>query len=249
MWTKPTALALSLGLVSVASTAVFAQDETDSKDQLQRIEQKLDRLVNSADEQDQTFINQPLGDRRYGIEFNFFRLLTLGQSQESLSGTFSLFNTDNNTEIAFPFMYSRGEHDDVDGYYSYTTYNSSSYSQFDTTNEDLTSITLDAHYRKYLGHRLDGFYISGFGRMARLSGVKEENRQYSKGSETKFGVGVGIGYRIISENGLYWGASLSLGRYLTGESDVFHDSVNLSADIDDSEMIFDVELLKFGYAF
>lgn len=246
MWAKPTALTLTLGLSCLASTSVLAQDNAESNDRLERIEQKLDRLVGSADKQDQTFIEQPLGDRRYGVEFNFFRLLTLGQSQESLSGTFSLFNTDNNTEIAFPFMYSRGEHDEIYHYYS------SPYgyiSGYDKPNKDLTSFTVDAHYRKYLGHRLDGFYISGFGRMAHLNGLKDEDSQFSEGSETKFGVGVGIGYRIISDDGFYWGASLSMGRYLVGDSEVFHDSENLSADIDDSEIIFDVELLKFGYAF
>lgn len=239
MWTRPITLALSLTL---ASTGTLAQSDAESADRLERIEKKLDHLVDSADKQDQNFINQPLGDRQYGVEFNFFRLLTLGQSQESLSGTFSLFNTDNNTEIAFPFMYSRGAHDDTFDRYTSTPIG-------DISKKDLSSITLDAHYRKYLGHRLDGFYISGFGRLAHLNGVKEENLQFSEGSETKFGIGVGIGYRIISDDGFYWGASLSLGRYLTGNSAVFHDSENVSADMDDNEVIFDVELLKFGYAF
>ena len=59
----------------------------------------------------------------------------------------------------------------------------------------------------------------------------------------------GIGYRIISESGYYWGASLSAGKYIIGNYDVFLDSDGISTTLDDEEFIFDVELLKFGFAF
>jgi hypothetical protein len=61
------------------------------------------------------------------------------------------------------------------------------------------------------------------------------------------GAGVGIGYRKFSYRGLYWGASLSLGRYFIGKNDRFYGSW-LSYD-DDNEIIIDVEFLKFGWAF
>lgn len=226
------------------STGAIAQETTPSNnsESLERIEQKLDRLTQTADKQDKAYLDQPLGDRTQGIEFNFFRLLLVGEGETALSGTYSRFNTKNNTELAFPVMLSRGEH-------------STRLSQV----ESLTTFTADAHYRKYLGERLNGFYLSGFARMAYLSGVVDDGQDSyfmssrdiptNKDSELKLGVGFGFGYRIISTNGIYWGTSLSVGRYLVGKSDNFLESDGLSADIDDSEIIVDVELLKFGYAF
>lgn len=231
-----------IGILAAAfSLPAFADAPATPADNkaIDRIEKKIDRLARTANKQDKAYLDQPLGDRTQGVEFNFFRLLTLGEDESTLSGTYSIFNTQNNTEIAFPIMYSQAEHNDID-------------------NQDLTTFTADAHYRKYLGERLDGFYLSGFARVAHLSGVLGDdsynsymnNQQASRtDSETKIGVGVGIGYRIISTSGFYWGASLSVGRYLIGDSDKFYESKGISADIDDEEFIFDIELLKFGYSF
>jgi len=59
-------------------------------------------------------------------------------------------------------------------------------------------------------------------------------------------LGVGIGYRIFSYKGLYWGTSVSFGRYIVGENNKFHGSF---LDInDDAKYIIDFELLKFGFA-
>ena len=69
-------------------------------------------------------------------------------------------------------------------------------------------------------------------------------------TENKFGMGVGIGYRIFFKNGIYngmyWGASLSVGRYISGKK---HQFIHDAAGGDDEQNIIDVELLKFGYAF
>lgn len=90
----------------------------------------------------------------------------------------------------------------------------------------LYSFTLDAHYRNYFGQRLKGFYISGFGRLAALHGsagdgfacLFDSSQQYQQDTELKFGLGFGIGYRVISKSGWYWGTSLSVGRYFVGEN-------------------------------
>lgn len=58
---------------------------------------------------------------------------------------------------------------------------------------------------------------------------------------------MGLGYRKFSYRGLYWGASLNIGRYLLGKNDYFRGGI---FDYDnDAEMIYDVELFKFGWAF
>ena len=116
-----------------------------------------------------------------------------------------------------------------------------------------TLLTLDAHYRYFLGDTTNGFYINGFGRLARLRAKTGDDLSWLDGyathptaTENKFGVGVGIGYRIFSKNGLYWGTSLSAGRYIVGKNDKF---IMANFGNDDSQTIIDIEMLKFGYAF
>lgn len=172
--------------------------------------------------------DEPLADKKYGFEFNVFRVLLMDKAV-SLSGSFSFFDIDRSAEIAFPFYYQ----DPKDSY-------------------DLTEFTLDCHYRYFLGNTQNGFYLSAFVRYAHLRGLlgeytPENQFQPTQGTENKLALGFGFGYRIFSYKGLYWGISLSLGRYFIGENDKFSGSF-LSLD-DDEERILDMEILKFGYAF
>ena len=185
--------------------------------------------------------NQPLENKKYGVEFNFLRLLFFGSDidylNHSLSGTFSLFYPKKKVEIAFPFLYSNTTvkwHDEF------------------TEDTSLRQITLDCHYRKFLGNSLNKFYISGFIRYANLKGYKGEG--WFKGSrdesemttENKIGIGIVVGYRIFSYSGFYWGASLSLGKYIIGKNGIFRNEVLYD---NDGELIYSVEFFKFGYAF
>lgn len=175
--------------------------------------------------------NAPLTDKNFGIELNIFRLLLIDKAV-SLSGTFSMFGINRHAEIAFPVYYSNPD-DPM----------------------DLSALTVDCHYRYFLGNTQNGMYLSGFARFAHLDGYPGDNSLYhSEGtaaegriSENKIGAGVGIGYRKFSYKGLYWGASLNLGRYFIGKNDRFYGNF-LSYD-DDNEIIIDVEFLKFGWAF
>ena len=175
--------------------------------------------------------NAPLADKNFGVELNIFRLLLMDKAV-SLSGGFSLFGVGRHAEIAFPIYYSNPENP-----------------------MDLNELTVDCHYRYFLGNTQNGMYLSGFARFARLEGYPGDNNLFhSDGtsgegriSENKIGAGVGIGYRKFSYRGLYWGASLNLGRYFIGENGRFYGSW-LSYD-DDNEIIIDVEFLKFGWAF
>lgn len=173
----------------------------------------------------------PLADKKYGVEVNLFRVLMIDQFA-SFSGTFSLFNVNRQAEIAFPIYYQQSND-------AYT----------------LTELTVDCHYRYFLGQVQNGFYLSGFTRFAYLNGNLTNNNSYDpyntpsakKGKEAKLGLGVGIGYRKFSKKGLYWGTSLSLGRYVIGKNERFGNSY-FSMD-DDSSIIVDFEFLKFGWAF
>jgi hypothetical protein len=161
-------------------------------------------------------------EKHFGVEVNPFYLLILtpGDNSETfLSGTFSYFDHENLVEIAIPLHYMTEESDD--------------YKQF----------TVDVHYRKFINDFIGGFYYSGFARLAKLEG--EAGNSYIK--QTKFGLGVGIGFRLFHKSGFYWGASLGLGSYVTGDNDQFVN--NLFVVTDDSRLIVDIELFKFGYTF
>lgn len=249
----------ALGLVSLLAlspSVLFAEDlpeksteHTSQEQRLDRVEkkvdqmdQKLDVLVDNTSKTRRAIIDETIGDRSHGVEFNFLRLLLWGEDgQKSLSGGYSYFDTDKGVEIAVPFVYAN---DRLLGSY------------FDDRDKDerLVTMTTDIHFRKYLNHRIGGMYISGFARHAYLRGMEDEfnlgaNETAERITENKLGLGVGIGYRSFSESGIYWGASLNFGRYVLGDSDIFADSDGISSDITDSEFIFDVELLKFGYVF
>jgi len=172
----------------------------------------------------------PLEGREFGVEFNIPRLLTYSESWKSVSGTLSYFDHENRVEIAFPWLFSINESD--------VNYN----------NNNLDVINIDMHYRKFLGEEMNGFYLSGFGRLSHLDGrLRDENTNQKT---LKLGVGVGLGYRLFPKTQrFYWGVGLIVGRYLGGENDIYaQDSINF-AQFDDMPVIFDVELLKFGYAF
>lgn len=174
--------------------------------------------------------NNPLFGKNYGIEVNPVRLLFITDSF-TFSGGFSLFDVDRGAEIAFPVFL-----------------------QIPDDSDYLSEFTLDAHYRYFMGNTQNGFYISTFARYAYLEGVlgdvvffDDEITSNERGSEHKFGIGFGLGWRKFSYRGLYWGTSFSVGRYLIGENEKFASNL---LDIDnDNEIIVNFEFLKFGWAF
>ncbi len=157
-------------------------------------------------------------DKSYGVEINPFYLLLTSPSESYFSGTFSYFDHARDVEIAFPIHYYK----EADDYKQYT---------------------LDMHYRKFINDKIQGLYYSGFARLARLEGVS--GNSYIK--QVKFGLGGGVGFRLFNKNGFYWGASFSIGSYITNDNDQFVN--NMFVVTDDPRFIVDIELLKFGYSF
>ena len=210
-----------------------------AEEQLDRIEGKVDTVIKKQDQVLEIIDADPLKGKKFGVEINPVRILLVDKKEKSFSGTLSFFNIRPNTEIAIPFYFSVTDNSD-DGIFSYNKFYDS---------------TVDLHYRFFLGKSTNGFYMSAISRLAALHGdvgddlVIFDTEPVSRSRETtiKLGVGFGIGYRIFSSSGWYWGTSLSAGRYLIGDNDK-HVSGFLNFD-DDSKYIFDFELLKFGYAF
>ncbi len=165
----------------------------------------------------------PLEGRHFGIEFNPALLLVgLGNEELYLSGGFSLFNLAPQAEIAFPVYYRKYDHDGS------------------------SLLTVDAHYRLFFSKKR-GFYASGGLRYARLYGEEDlwENGQDPRMvTVDKFGAFFGIGYRYFSQIGIYWGTSLIMGTYFSDDTDKI-DGIFMDA----GKFLFDIELLKIGYAF
>src|SRR6056297_390117 len=170
--------------------------------------------------------NNPLMDKKYGIEANILRLFYMNESV-SFSGGFSLFDVARNAEISFPVYYEKPE-------------------------DGITTFTADCHYRHFLNNSQNGFFIACFSHLAALEGAAKLSNEDPEGARQKFvkgentshlklGVGIGIGFRRFSQSGIYWGCSLNVGRYILGDDDVFyHDALV------DSKYILSAELLKFG---
>ena len=170
----------------------------------------------------------PLEGRKYGVEFNFPRLLTYSDSWKSISGTFSYFDHDEKIEIAVPWLIARHQN------------------RYDSDNYDVK--TIDVHYRKFLEDRLSGFYISGFTRLAYIDGRLQDENMRQK--TLKLGIGVGLGVRILPENSrFYWGFGLYVGRYLGNQNEIYKTRDFDFLIYDDIPIIVDFDFLKFGYAF
>lgn len=193
-------------------------------------QEKLDKLLRNQKNIYEKVENNPFKEKEYGVEINLIRLLMIGSDYKVFTGTVSMFYPKDKIEIAFPIFIS---------------------SEKDWNDEIQRTITLDIQYRKFLGDTMNGFYLSGFIRGAYLKGtIYNTNWDYDAvntqeyGSEKKLGLGFGIGYRIFSKSGFYWGTSLIIGKYIIGENDKFE-----YGGLDDLEYIVDLELLKFGYGF
>jgi hypothetical protein len=209
-----------------------AQDTTSNS--------KIDTILSNSkkilDLQQKTYnevAQEPLANKHMGIELNPANLLVASANDIlMLSGGFSLFAVDRHAEIAFPFFYQSGAGKNKD--------------------YPLTLLTLDAAYRRFLSRHQDGFYLSAGTRYTYIKG--EEGSPFlmftfntpggAAITTSKMGLYFGIGYRYFSESGLYWGFSISYGRYF---SDDERDIKGVT--LDDSKILFDVELLKFGIAF
>jgi hypothetical protein len=228
---------LLLACLIPALTLAAEAPPADTKDS-----EKIDSILVISKKLERTLKNDPLAGKRFGVEVNPFRLLLWGEGA-SFSGGVSLFNVSRSAELAFPFLYARSETEDFAG---------GGYS-----NIDFTEITQDVHYRYFLGNTQNGFYLSSFARFAFLTGIEGPTMSdyvYSatpepmkRSSEGKLGIGFGLGYRIFSYRGLYWGCSASFGRYLIGDNDRFRPGA-FGLD-DDEKFIFDLEFLKVGWAF
>ena len=228
----------------LSACAAFAQAPADSlipspfvsADTARTLDQKIDRLGTDVAviKQDvkvvrNELVESPLGNRSWGAELNPLGILFLDEGI-GLSGTVSNFSWDRSAEIAFPFYFSNG-----------------------TAGGNESSVFhVDAQYRRFLRGVQRGFYLSGLVRLehARYESWDAWYYEAPTGSTTinRLGVGFGLGGRIFSRAGLYWGWNVSVGRFLVGDKIPAGDMPD-NPYLAMGDLILDVELLKIGFAF
>jgi hypothetical protein len=171
----------------------------------------------------------PLQNKKFGVEINPVRFFFLDY-YPSFSGTFSLFNVNRHAELAFPIYWGGS-----------------------SSENEIAEFDADCHYRYFLGNNQKGFYLSAFIRYAYLQGYASGNlfNQPSSivQSENRFGMGVGLGVRIFSRKGLYWGAGVIVGRYADFGYNNLASESSLWNPLAGSNFIFEFELCQIGWAF
>jgi len=215
---KTKILILVLGLVSPLLEAQENISQSEKIDSIYVLQKKTYNEVK----------NQPLNNKKFGIEINPFRFLFIDK-MATFSGSFSLFNVNRNIELVFPVYYQKSNN-----------------------NYRITEFDLDCHARYFFGKSQNGFYLSAFLRYTLLDGTYWQDVYdnlytiYKYSTSHRVGAGFGIGYRLFTYKGIYWGTSLSIGRYFTGENKEYEDGFlsNTTEDI-----ILDFEFLKFGWSF
>lgn len=206
-------------------------------DSLLKISKDTGKQVNELYNQ---YRNDPLAGKTWGIEFNLVRFITCNENTTTLSGGFSYFGKPM-MEIYFPWYYYKHQNDD----YFYDYYDDYYYN----TGIDKLFYA-DARVRLFTGNTSNGFFMSGLTRLALL---ESSNIDGDLHNTTKWGIGFGIGWRSFSYRGFNWGFSLSMGRYFTGEEGILNQGTTsilfLEEASNDYEVFYDIELLKFGFAF
>jgi len=198
----------------------------------------LTNLINQEYNRQADLNRFPLQHKKYGVETSVIGLLTIFQPTGYLTADFSCFNLDRTAEIVLPISCSwdnkgGGKHD--------------------------YSIISGLQYRKFLGlfnEIQTGFYVSGLYTLAKVQASYNDSTFSSQNNliitEKKYagvltGFGFGCGYRYFSPKGWYWGTQLSISRYL-GK----HDKIVYSSPFGTAfggDVMFDFELLKFGWTF
>ncbi len=175
-------------------------------------------------------------DNNMGIEINPFRLLLNDEDTSSFSGAFSYFLVDQNAEIRFPIFWRKDTRESYNGIHSLER------------NTEIQS-TIDVEYRYFTNAEvIGGLFVGAVARYAYLSNEKNERLDRST---NKFGLGITGGYRYMPEgSNWYWGASITVIRYLHGENNIFEGGDTNIAWVDnDAPAVISIDFFKIGYRF
>jgi len=170
---------------------------------------------------------------KIGVELNPGPILYASDKNATvISAGISLFPKNRKSEITMPVTFESSRDDEW--------FNGSYFGK---------SVNVELHYRFYLAGKLGGIYNS-VGLKYNYAYLKpDEDSEYAK-KETvsRLGLGFGIGYRLFSDDKLYWGIGIFFGRHLLGRD--ISDKLNIGSMFTrDENLFFTVQLLKTGWAF
>ncbi|MCD6204787.1 MAG: hypothetical protein J7L22_03900 [Candidatus Marinimicrobia bacterium] len=169
----------------------------------------------------------------YGVEFNPGLLLyAIDDEATVISAGFSLFPKNRKTELTVPIIFENTKDDQwFGGIYSGT------------------SLNIGLHYRRFLTGKVGGAYTS-IGIKYNYAYLRSEDDCETDFTKivSRLGAGFGIGYRVFSDERIYWGIGIFLGSYLLGRD--ISDTINVSSMFTRDEMsIITIQILKVGFAF
>lgn len=169
----------------------------------------------------------------WGVEINPFGVLALGTELGMLSSALSYFGSSPNVQLTAPMVITEEPW----------------FSDFDNSGVTLYA---DPQFRYYLSGQ-EGFFLIA---SARYRNTRMENWLKCPDSTStcdplltesarvsSLGLGMGLGYRVQSDSGLYWSATFTMGRYLA------HISHDESFTPDDEQLYGDAEFLRIGWRF
>lgn len=176
-------------------------------------------------------------EHRIGIQLNpIATLYGLGQDNIIFSGGLSYFNHEKSIEIDLPFLFEKMINDPPE-----------------TSHANGTVATVALRYRKYLMGKIGGFYTAAEVRY-QYANVEELKYSWVYGdtiilSEGKrIGIGFGPGYRVFSDEHLYWGIGIDVGYYFLGDD--FPEKFNYTSFLSPREDIyFRLNIFMTGWAF
>ncbi len=178
---------------------------------------------------------------QFSVDVNpLWLITTLAEDDEPYIRTgVSYFLEDSHYEVALPFAFADYAEDSINN------------------NQVTVSIfSADLIVRRYWHKQPKGeggFYLGPFVRatylLSYISHYNSTSWELANNNDLKFGAGIDFGVKKITEGGFFWGASISIGQYFSGE----HGKYNLPEGSNtfkyNQQEIIDIDLLKFGFVF
>ncbi len=136
------------------------------------------------------------------------------------SGEVNFWNIDKNAEINIPIQFTHNPF------------------FVDDDNTDVTYFSTGVNYRRFFSEKQKGFFLQ--------AGWKFDYGTASDGFESASGSAhsllFGMGFRVISKNGVFWGAGINIGRMWGSLKEANGEIARGSGPT------LDIDLFKFGYA-
>jgi len=178
---------------------------------------------------------------QFSVDINpLWLVMTLTQDDEPYIRTgVSYFLEDSHYEVALPFAFADYTEDSLDNNWV-----------------NVSIFSADIIVRRYWNKNPQtkgGFYLGPFIRgtylLSYISHYNSTDWELIDNSDKKFGAGIDIGVKKITDNGFFWAASISVGQYFSGEHGKYVISEGSTAYKYNQKHIIDVDLLKFGLVF